>query len=292
MIAREILREVRRIRIRTSRVVSDVLAGGYRSVFRGRGMEFDEVRPYMVGDDVRTIDWNVTARTGEPHVKRFVEERQLTVMLMVDVSGSLGVGSAERTKERLAAEVAGAIAGSAVSGNDKVGLALFSDSVEKYLPPKKGTNHVLHVIREILYHKPRSRGTDLSSALDFLGRLRIRSAVVFIVSDFRSPDFTRALRVANKRHDIIAAEVYDPREVELPPAGIAWLRDAETGRAVAVSTSSELARRRFAKLARRRRRELAETFRSIGVDQIVFRTDKSYAEPLFRFFRMRERRFA
>jgi len=290
MEAAELLKEVRLIRIRTSRLVADALAGGYTSVFRGRGIEFDEVRPYQVGDEVRSIDWNVTARTGEPYVKHFVEERRLTVLMMVDVSASLSVGTADRTKSRLAAEVAGVIAGSAATSNDKTGLILFSDAVEKYVPPKKGTNHVLRVIRELLHHQPRSKGTDIAAALDFLGRLRMRSAVVFLVSDFRSGDFGKALRIASKRHDVIALEVLDGREEELVEAGIVWVRDAETGQALAVSTRHEGDRRHYKRLSEKRRLQLAELFRSIGVDHVVLRTDKPYDEPLLRFFKMRERR--
>jgi len=291
MIPREILKEVRRIRIRTSRVVADVLAGGYMSVFRGRGMEFEEVRPYQVGDEVRSIDWNVTARTGEPFVKRFVEERQLTVLMMVDVSSSLSFGTAQRTKSRLAAEVGGVLAGTAANSNDKTGLVLFSDTIEKYVPPMRGTKHVLRVIRELLYHRPQSRGTNISAALEFLGRLRVRSAVVFLVSDFRSGDFEKALRVANKRHDVIAVEVCDPREEALVNAGEAWLQDAETGRVVSVATGHASVRHHFSRLAEKRRRALTDLFHAVGVDHIPLRTDRPYAEPLLKFFRMRERRF-
>jgi uncharacterized protein (DUF58 family) len=290
MIPAEILKKVRQIQIRTRRTVNDVLAGEYSSVFKGRGMEFDEVRAYQVGDDVRTIDWNVTARTGHPYVKRFVEERELTVLLVVDVSASGAFGSTERLKSELAAELCALLAFSAIRNNDKVGLLLFTDEVELFVPPKKGKRHVLRVIRELLYFSPARRGTDIGAALDYLNRVTTRRAVVFLVSDFLAERYDRALTLANRRHDLVAVALTDPRELELPPIGLVELEDAETGERLAVDTWSRRAARRYARAAQAqieaRRRLLAR----LGVDTIEINTGAPYVPELIKFFRMRERR--
>jgi uncharacterized protein (DUF58 family) len=290
MIPAEILKKVRQIQIRTRRTVNDVLAGQYSSVFKGRGMEFDEVRAYQVGDDVRTIDWNVTARTGHPYVKRFVEERELTVMLVVDVSASGAFGSTERLKSELAAELCALIAFSAIRNNDKVGLVLFTDQVELFVPPKKGKRHVLRVIRELLYFEPARRGTDVSLALDYLNRVTRRHAVVFLVSDFLDEDYERRLTLANRRHDLVAVSVTDPRELELPCIGLIELEDAETGEVTVIDTWSRRAARRYARQAERQADKRRRLFRRLGVDAIEINTGRPYVPELIKFFRMRERR--
>jgi uncharacterized protein (DUF58 family) len=226
MIPKEILKKIRRLQIVTNRVVSDVFAGEYLSVFKGRGMEFNEVREYQPGDEERDIDWNVTARMGRPFVKKFVEERELTVMLLVDASASSRFGTRDRFKSELAAELCAVLAFSAIRNKDRVGLVIFTDRIEKFVPPGKGSRHVLRVIREVLYFRPQGRGTDISLALDYLNRVIRRRSVVFLVSDFLAAGFERALRVSARRHDLVALLVRDPREEELPPAGLVRLEDA------------------------------------------------------------------
>ncbi len=291
MIPREVLKKVRRIQIRTSHVVNDVLAGQYESVFKGHGMEFEEVREYQPGDDVRSIDWNVTARTGRPHVKKFIEERELTVMLLVDVSASSRFGTCGQFKSELAAELCAVLAFSAIHANDKVGLLLFSDRIEKFVPPRKGRRHVLRVIREVLYCDPSGRGTDIVQALDYLNHVTRRHSVSFLVSDFMAPDFKRSLRVASKRHDVIALVVEDRREAELPRVGLLELEDAETGERVLLDTGDPRVREEYAARALDAREERDRTFRLAGVDSISVRTGEPYVEALLRFFRMRERRW-
>ncbi len=290
MIPLEVMRQIRRIQIRTSRMVNEFLAGQYESVFKGQGMEFKEVRAYVPGDDVRTIDWNVTARTGDPHVKIMAEERELTVMLMVDMSGSGRFGSVSRFKNELAAELCAVLAFSAIMNNDKVGLMIFTDKVELMVPPQKGRKHVLRVIREVLCHEPQGRGTDIPAALHYLNNVTRRRAVVFLVSDFMADNYETALRLANKRHDIIAVAVTDPREEELPNVGLASLRDAETGREVLVNTSDGKVRQAYAELAATRAQARDERFRKTRVDAMYVRTDQPYVNEIHRFFRMREKR--
>jgi uncharacterized protein (DUF58 family) len=283
MLSREQLRAVRKIQIRTSHLVSDLFAGQYQSVFKGRGMEFAEVRLYQPGDDVRTIDWNVTARTGTPHVKRFAEERELTVMLVVDASASTVFGSRRQTKQAL-------LAFSAITNNDKVGLVMFSDRIELALPPRKGNRHVLRVIREILSLRPAGRGTDVPAALEHLGRVTKRRCVLFLVSDFLTPGWKQALRLASRRHDVIAVVLEDPRESELPPVGLVELEEAETGERYVVDTRDWRVRDAFARQAALARAERDRDLRAADVDKIVVGTDRSYTEPIMRFFRDRERR--
>jgi uncharacterized protein (DUF58 family) len=290
MIPHEILKKIRRIEIRTRRLVSDVFSGEYQSVFKGRGIEFTEVREYLPGDDIRSIDWNVTARTGHPYVKKFDEERELTIMFVVDASGSGAFGTVERYKAELAAELCALLAFSATRNNDRVGLVLFSDRVEKVVPPKKGRRHVLRVVRELLYSEPEGVGTDIPMALDYLTNVVRRHAVVFLVSDFQTSGYERALAVANRRFDLIAIDVSDPREHELPPAGLVEFEDAETGERLAVDTGARGFAERFASEVERRRVEREQTFRRLGVDSIAVSTDRPYVEPLERFFRMRARR--
>jgi uncharacterized protein (DUF58 family) len=290
MIPREILKKIRQIEIRTNRLVSETLAGQYHSVFKGQGMNFDEVREYQPGDEVRSIDWNVTARMNHPFIKKFVEERELTVMLIVDVSGSGLFGSVDQSKRELAAEVASVLAFSAIRNNDKVGLILFTDSVEKFIPPRKGRKHVLRVIREILYYEPRNRGTDLHAALEFLMRVTPHRAVAVVLSDFIGQNATLMLRQANRRHDVVAVHITDRFELELPALGRLVLRDAETGEVLEVNTGDERRRTRFAERQAKAQADLVRSFRSVGIDSIQLRTDRPYAAALGRFFEARERR--
>ena len=248
MIPKELLKKVRQIQIRSLRVVNDLFAGRYHSAFRGRGMEFEEVCPYRIGDDVRLIDWNVSARYGEPFIKKFREERELTVMLVVDASPSGLFGSGRQFKLDVAAELCAVLAFSAIRSNDNVGLILFTDRVEKYVPAKKGTQHVLRIIRELLYHEPIGGGTDINEALTVLNRVTRRKSVCFLVSDFLAEGYEPALRIARRRHDLIPIVMTDPREVELPSAGFIELEDAETGELTLIDTSSRALRKRYAKL--------------------------------------------
>src|SRR5215475_8593428 len=280
MLSREQLKTVRKIQIRTSHLVTDLFAGQYQSVFKGRGMEFAEVRLYQPGDDVRTIDWNVTARTGTPHVKRFTEERELTVMLLVDASASTQFGTVKQLKSELAAELAALFAFSAITNNDKVGLVMFSDRVELALPPKKGNRHVLRVIREILSLKPAGRGTDIPAALEHLGLVTKRRCVVFLISDFLTPGWRRALRVASRRHDVVAVVLEDPREAELPAVGLVELEAAETGERYVADTRDWRVRQAYARAATVARAERDSELRATDVDAIVVATGRPYTEAL------------
>lgn len=289
---REILKKVKQVEVSTRTVVNEVFSGEYHSVFKGRGMEFAEVREYQPGDDIRTIDWNVSARTGAPFVKMFEEERELTVMLLVDVSSSSNFGTASQFKREVAAELSAVLAFSAIKNNDKVGLIIFSDQIEKFIPPRKGKKHVLRVIREILFHKPQDAATDMATALEYLSRVIKRKSTVFLISDFLTEKFEKALHIANKKHDIIAMSITDPREVTLPNVGLIDLVDAETGEMVTVDTGHAEVRKRFYDSTGNHRAELKKLFRSIGVDHIDILTDRSYVEPITRFFKMREKRMA
>jgi uncharacterized protein (DUF58 family) len=291
MIPKEILKKVKRIEIQTRGLVNDVFSGEYHSVFKGRGMEFSEVREYQFGDDIRTIDWNVTARTGHPYVKVFDEERELTVMLLVDVSSSGEFGTVDRMKGEIAVEICALLAFSAIKNNDKVGLIIFTDRIEKFVPPKKGRSHVLRVLRELLYHRPEGHGTDIALALEYLSRVTTRRAVVFLVSDFLSENYEKALRIANRRHDLVAITITDPRELELPDIGFVELEDAETGEIVLIDTSDFGVQETFTTETSEARRRRDHLFRSMDVDTIDIRTDISYVEPLIRFFRQRAKRF-
>ncbi|MBL26050.1 MAG: DUF58 domain-containing protein [Rhodospirillaceae bacterium] len=292
MLSPDVLRQVKRVQIRTRRLVDGIFAGEYHSVFKGRGMEFAEVREYVPGDDIRTIDWNVTARLGHPYVKKHVEERELTVMLLVDISASGAFGSADRSKGEIAAEIAAVLAMSAINNNDKVGLILFSDRIEKFVPPQKGRNKVLRLIREILYADPEGTGTDIGRALDYLCSTTHRRSVGFLISDFLGTGYEKSVRVAHQRHDIVPICLIDPREDALPQVGLVWLEDLETGELVLVDTDSREVRDWY-----RGQREQTDTrrrqfFRSIGLDTVDIRTDQPYFGPLLRFFRNRERRLA
>ncbi len=291
MIPKEILKKVKRIEITTRALVNDVFSGEYHSVFKGRGMEFSEVREYQIGDDIRTIDWNVTARMGHPFVKIFEEERELTVMLLVDVSSSGNFGTYERMKGEIAIEICALLAFSAIKNNDKVGLIIFTDGIEKFIPPKKGKAHVLRVLRELLYHEPKGTQTDISGALEYLNRVTKRRSVVFLVSDFINTGYEKALQIANRRHDIVAITVTDPREMEMPDVGFIELEDAETGEMVLVDTSYSELRGLYATRSKKDKVTRDKLFQSINIDHIDVRTDKPYIEPLIRFFKIRAKRF-
>jgi uncharacterized protein (DUF58 family) len=305
MIPREILKKIRQIELRTNRLVSETLAGQYHSVFKGQGMNFDEVREYQPGDEVRSIDWNVTARMNHPFVKKFVEERELTLMLVVDVSGSGLFGSSQQSKRELAAEIASVLAFSAIRNNDKVGLILFTDDVEKFIPPRKGRRHVLRVIREVLFFEPERRGTNLNGALEFLLRVTPHRAIAVIVSDFiASPTAGAAgaapaslaqtsqtrLRQANRRHDLVAVQISDRCELELPALGRLIFQDAESGEIVEINTADQTRRASFSERQARAQSELNRLFRSAGIDAIQLRTDRPYGAELARFFETREKR--
>ena len=289
---KEILKKIRLIELRTRRLVNSIFAGQYHSVFKGRGMNFEEVREYAPGDEIRSIDWNVTARMNVPYIKKFTEERELTVMLLVDVSASGLFGSIELSKRELAAEVASILAFSAINNNDKVGLLLFTNEVELFIPPKKGRLHTLRLIREMLYFEPKGRGTNLAGALDYMNRVISRRAVVFMISDFMAPDFTKALTVTSRRHDLVAMPVTDPGESDLPDVGIVTLEDAETGAQIDVNTSSRAVRRGLFELNEERMRALDRLLRSRRVDVVPLSTAEDYLIPLRAFFDQRERRLA
>lgn len=311
MIPREILKKIRQIEIRTNRLVTESLAGQYHSVFKGQGMNFEEVREYQPGDEVRSIDWNVTARMNHPFIKKFVEERELTLMLTVDVSASGLFGSRDQSKRELAAEIASVLAFSAIRNNDKVGLILFSDDVEKFIPPRKGRRHVLRVIREVLFFEPQGRGTNLNGALEFLLRVTPHKAIAVLISDFLGAPPGKAqgkvrpqlmlleslaqasqpmLRHANRRHDVVAVQITDPYELELPALGRLVLQDAETGEIVEVNTGDPRKRQAFAERQAKNQNDVLRLFRSAGIDAIQLRTGQPYAAELGRFFETREKR--
>jgi len=286
----ELFKEIRKIEIVTRQLVNDQLAGQYQSVFKGRGMAFDEVRPYQPGDDVRLIDWNVSARMNDVFVKLFAEERELTVMLVVDVSASEGFGTTHQTKARLAAKVAATLAFSAIKNNDRVGLIMFTDRVELFVPPKKGRKHVLRVISEILRFRPAGRGTDLRAGLDYLGKVARHRSAAFLISDFIAEDWERSLRLARTRHDLVPVCVSDPREERMPGIGVVHVEDPESGRIFAVDTSSRAVRTAFERDAKRRRVEREQLFRRHRMDYINLSTESEDLAPLVSFFRLRARR--
>ena len=296
--AKAILNRMRQLEIRTRRLVNNTLAGEYHSVFKGRGMDFDEVREYVPGDEVRTIDWNVTARAGRPFVKKFTEERELTILLLVDVSASGNFGSATQSKRELAAELASVLAFSAIRNSDKVGLILYTDRIEQYIPPKKGRRHVLRVVREILFHQPRGRGTDTVKALDFANHILRRRAIAFLISDFQSSgdpdqalaDLRRAMRQTNRRHDLVALHIEDGREKSLPDVGMLAIEDAETGEVVELDTANPEVRSRFAQGANDRTQRLVRGFRAEAIDTLELDTATPYLPALQHFFKTRERR--
>ena len=295
---REILKKVREIEIRTKRLVTDTLAGQYHSVFKGRGMNFDAVREYVPGDEVRAIDWNVTARAGRPFVKKFVEERELTLLLMVDVSASGDFGSGMQSKREFAAEIASVLAFSAVKNSDKVGLLLFTDKVELFVPPRKGRRHVLRIVREVLAFEPTNRGTDLVHALNFVNDGIERRAIIFLLSDFQTniynaetvADFRLALRQTNRRHDLVALPIEDPRERVLPDLGVVAIEDAETGEMIEIDTCNPVVRQRFSEIAQLRAEQLQKIFNRESIDSLRLSTDRPYVADLMAFFKNRARK--
>ena len=291
MIPRQILQKVKRIEIRTRGLVNNLFGGEYHSVFKGRGMTFSEVREYQPGDDIRLIDWNVTARTGSPFIKIFEEERELTVYLLVDISASGEFGSGQQLKREIGAEIAAVLGFSAIKNNDKVGLILFSDEIEKYVVSKKGKSHVLRVVRELLYTVPERTGTSLKNALDYLLKVAKRKSVVFIISDFLDQEYWASLKVVNRKHDVIGIHLYDPAETNMPDMGLAKVEDPETGESFWVDTSSKDAQDRLRKEIQTRQEKFKKDAQKIGFDMIPIATDQDYVEPLMSFFRMREKRY-
>jgi uncharacterized protein (DUF58 family) len=288
----EILKKIRTLEIKTRGLVETAFAGDYHSVFKGRGMNFEDVREYQPGDEIRTIDWNVTARLGTAYVKKFTEERELTVILVVDVSASGNFGSTTQSKRELAAEVACLLAFSAIRNNDKVGLILFTDRVELFIPPKKGRSHTLRLIREILFFEPQGRGTEPALALDYLNNIITRRAVVFFISDFQAPDFSRALAVSGRHHDFIAIHIRDEREKVLPNIGIITLEDAETGEQIEINTADRGTRGRFSDLVDEHETDLSRTLRRNNIDAIALQTGNDYLPALRSFFKQRARRLS
>jgi uncharacterized protein (DUF58 family) len=290
MITREIVKKLRKIEIHTARLANDQLAGSYHSVFKGRGMAFSEVRQYQPGDDVRFIDWNVSARMREAYVKVFTEEREMTVMLLVDLSASGLFGSTSQPKQETAAEVAALLAFSAIKNNDRVGLILFTDQVERFVPPKKGKGHVMRVVTEILSAKPARRGTDVRCALELLGHVQKRKCVAFLISDFIASGYEQALRITSARHDLIPLQILDPREETLPNVGVIAAEDLETGELYDIDTSSRTVREAYAMRVARLRSEREQLFRRLDLDHLTIQTDRPYVRPIAELFRRRQRR--
>ncbi|MFH1877212.1 MAG: DUF58 domain-containing protein, partial [Candidatus Omnitrophota bacterium] len=284
MIPADLLKKIRKIQITTAKKATDIFAGEYKSVFKGRGLEFSEVREYLPGDPIHSIDWNVTARMGKPFIKKFIEERELTIMLLLDVSRSNCFGSVNRLKRDLAAEVSAVLASSASRNNDKVGLIVFTDRIECFLPPAKGAKHLFRVIREALYFKPEGKGTDIALCLEYMNRVVNKSTVTFLVSDFYAGDIKKALSIAGKRHDVIAVHISDPRDMELPDVGIVKLDDAETGESYYIDTKDPEARAEYTRKALKKSEERKKLFYSVNMDRVQINTDEPYDEALMRFF--------
>lgn len=291
MIPKEVIQKVRRIEIKTKRVVDSILSGEYHSAFKGKGMEFSEVRNYIEGDDIRSIDWNVTARMGSPYIKKHTEERELSVMLMVDASASGSFGTTDKFKGEIAVELCALLAFSAIKNNDRVGLIIFTSEIELYIPPQKGKNHVLHVIREMLYFKPSKKATSINAALGFLNKVQTRRAVVFLVSDFFSSDYSSALRISSRKHDLIAVTLNDPREVSFPNVGLIELEDAENGKTILVDSGSKAFRELYSKKMQQQYQSTQTLFRNNGIDEIHISTETEYIDPLVKFFKKREKLF-
>lgn len=290
MIPKDLAKKIRLIQIHSRQAVNDVLAGEYKSVFKGSGMEFDEVREYAPGDEIRSIDWNVTARTGRPFIKRYVEEREQTVLLIVDLSASGDFGSHGQKKNEIAAELCALLSFSAIRNNDKVGLIAFTDKVEKFIPPKKGQTHILRLVREILQFRPAGRGTNLASALEYAARITHRRSIVFLLSDFHDSGYEKPLRILSRRHDVVAMSINDPYESSLPDVGLIELEDAETGKRQIVDSSSPQVRERYRHVALNRSKGLELFLRRLAVDQIRVTVGDDYLLDLIAFFRRRESR--
>ncbi len=290
METREILKKVRLLELKTRGIVEEIFSGEYHSVFKGRGIEFAEVREYIPGDDIRSVDWNVTARMGHPYVKRFEEERELTLMLLCDFSSSGYFGSAKQLKIEVAIETAALLAFSAIKNHDKVGLLLFTDTIEKYVPPKKGKAHVLRILRELISFQPERAGTDIAAALQYFSRVQKRRCIAFLISDFWADGFDDPLKSAGKKHDLIALKLRDPREEEIPPVGLIKMQDAESGEELWVDTLDASVLEKYRKMIADRNEKLTRLFRTSGVDVVELRADQDYILPLSRFFRMRAKR--
>ncbi|MEM7784284.1 MAG: DUF58 domain-containing protein [Planctomycetota bacterium] len=290
MIPKEVFQKIRRVQIRSSHQVDDLLAGSWHSAFKGRGIEFEEVRPYQVGDDVRSIDWNVTARSDQPYVKLFREEREMSVLLLVDLSRSIDFGTANQTKREMVAELGATLAMSAVKNNDKVGLTLFTDGIEKAIPPRKGTRHVLRIIRELLYCRAVGIGTNIRNVIEHLNRTSKRRSVVFLISDFFDAGFEQVLRISRKRHDLIPVTINDPREKDLPNVGLIRLRDSETGQTMLVDTASRSNRDLYRELVAQKMEERLAMFRRLKMEPIQLETGADIVDPLRNYFHGRERK--
>ncbi len=286
----ELLQRIKAIQVKTNYLVNDIMAGEYVSAFKGRGMEFSEVREYQPGDDVRLIDWNVTARMNQPFIKEFKEERELTLMLLVDVSSSGGFGSAEKLKNEVSAEIASILAFAAIKNNDKIGLIVFSDKIEHTIPPKKGKAHIWNIIRTILNFKPEGKGTNLSLSLEYLLNIQKRKATAFLISDFQDDDYETTLKLAKQRHDLVAISITDPREETLPDVGLIQLEDAESGETLLVDTSDNEMTEQYTKQFQEKRRKRKDYFHSTGIDTIEIHTNRSLTEPIIRYFKMREKK--
>lgn len=291
MLTKDILKQVRQIEIKTKGLVNEVFSGEYHSVFKGRGMEFSEVREYQFGDDIRNIDWNVTARYGHPYIKIFEEERELTVMLLVDMSGSLHFGSFEKTKQRIAAELSAILAFSALKNNDKVGLILFTDQIEKFVSPRKGRSHVLRIIREVLSFKPQGNKTDLKGALEYFNHTIKKKSITFLISDFIDDGYEKIIKIIGKKHDFVSIILQDPREREIPKSGLVKMLDAETGEIRFLDTSSKVVQDYFSDKIKKSDAQIKDLFLRSRIDSIKIDTSKSYIKPLVDFFKVREKRW-
>ncbi len=290
MIPKEIFQKVKNIEIRTRNVVTELFSGEYHSIFKGQGIEFSEVRAYQPGDSIRQIDWNVSARMGHPYIKKFEETRELTVMLVIDVSGSGAFGTIDKVKRELAVELAAVLAFSAIRNNDKVGLLLFTNKIEKFIPPKKGKKAVLRIIREMLYYKPENRGTDINNALTYYYQMTKRKSIVFIISDFLNLGYEKTLKIIAQKHDVIGIRITDPKEEEIPPIGLVNFVDAETGKEIIINTNDRRIREKIRELRENEREEISEKFQKMKVDLIEVSTGQDYTKNLIKLFRMRERR--
>ena len=291
MIPKEILKKVRHIEIRTRNLVNDLFGGEYHSVFKGRGMTFSEVREYQPGDDIRLIDWNVTARYNAPFVKVFEEERELTVLIVYDASRSGHFGTRSQFKSEMAAEIGAVLGFSAIKNNDKVGLLIFTEDIERFIPPKKGSSHVLRVVRELIYHEPQARGTNIEAAMSYLLRVANRRSVVFLISDFMDSKFDQTLKVANQKHDMVGIQIYDPSEQDIPDVGLVKVHDAETEETFWLDSTSSRARKEYRDMVRQKDIEFQNECRKMNFDLIPISTEADYVEPLMAYFRSRERRF-
>ena len=291
MLNSEVLQKIKHIQLKTSHLVTSAMAGSYESAFKGHGMNFDEVREYQYGDEVRNIDWNVTARMDTAYIKVFKEERELTIMLLVDLSASGHFGSKIKTKNELAAEVAAILACTAIKNNDKIGMIIFTDKVEKYIPPKKGTSHIWRVIREILSFKPENTQTDISKALEYLMLVVKKKSIAFLVSDFISSDYDKALKIANKQHDLISVYINDPVEYEIPKVGLIELEDAETGESIIINSNSSKFQKLYTRETQKKKNTILKTLQSADVDHIDIWTNKPYIDPIIKFFKMRGKKF-